>query len=173
MLKLFAVVLGGRADGCNTELHDVVFVVGHSLAETYPELINKWFGNKKRLHIDSTIELKYIDGHEIHISKDKPKQDKKIFFVNFGAYKPDYFGEVHEIGFYVASSKPEVLERAKRDLCLSLIEPHCDDNLIIDDVISISEVDQYYIHLLPTLIPAQINIESVYRKLNVSENAPI
>jgi len=24
-IKLFAVYLGGRADGCNTELHDVVF----------------------------------------------------------------------------------------------------------------------------------------------------
>ena len=57
MLKLFAVVLGGRADGCNTELHDVVFVVGKSLEESYPQLIDKWFGNKKRLHIDSSIEL--------------------------------------------------------------------------------------------------------------------
>lgn len=26
--KLFAVYLGGRADRCNIELHDVVFVVG-------------------------------------------------------------------------------------------------------------------------------------------------
>ncbi len=28
--KLFAVYLGGRAPKCNTELHDVVFVVGAS-----------------------------------------------------------------------------------------------------------------------------------------------
>lgn len=81
MLKLFAVLLGGRADGCNVELHDVVFVAGPSLEETYPDLISKWFGNKKRLHIDSSIELKYIDGHEVVISEKAPSTDKKIFFV--------------------------------------------------------------------------------------------
>lgn len=81
MLKLFAVTLGGRADRCNIELHDVVFVVGHSLEETYSSLIDKWFGNKKRLHIDSTIELKYVDGHEVLISKAKPKQDKKFLLI--------------------------------------------------------------------------------------------
>lgn len=34
-LKLFAVYLGGRADRCNIELHDVVFVVGSCIEETY------------------------------------------------------------------------------------------------------------------------------------------
>lgn len=170
MLKLFAVVLGGRADGCNVELHDVVFVVGHSLEETYPKLVNKWFGNKKRLHIDSTIELTHADNHEIIIHKEKPNnQDKRLFFVNFGAYKPDYFGEKHEIGFYVASSKPEVLKRAKQDLCLSLVEPHCDDNLPIDDIISIDDVDQYHIHLVPTFDPVKLNIQSFYRRLDLPE----
>lgn len=169
MLKLFAVVLGGRADGCNIELHDVVFVVGHSLEETYPKLIDKWFGNKKRLHIDSTIELKYVDNHEIIISKDKPGQNKKLFFVNFGAYKPNYFGETHEFGFYIASSKTEVLTRAKLDLCLSLIEPHCDDNLPVDDIISVDNIDQYYIHLIPTAEATKLNIESVYRRLDLPE----
>ena len=138
------------AHRCNIELHDVVFVIGHSLEETYPNLINKWFGNKKRLHIDSTIELQYLDGHEIFISRNKPKQDEKLFFVNFGAYKPDHFGEIHETGFYVATSKSEVLERAKKDLCLSLLESHCDDNLVIDDIIAIESIDNQYVHLKQT-----------------------
>ena len=34
-LKLFAVCLGGRAPKCNTELHDVVFVVGARVEDTY------------------------------------------------------------------------------------------------------------------------------------------
>jgi len=34
--KLFAVYLGVRADRCNIELHDVVFVVGTSIEDTYP-----------------------------------------------------------------------------------------------------------------------------------------
>lgn len=165
MLKLFAVVLGGRANGCNTELHDVVFAVGESLEKTHPQLISKWFGNKKRLHIDSSIELKYIDGHEVTIKKEKCNQEKKLFFVNFGAYKPDYFGETHEIGFYVGSSKPEILAKAKKELCLQMIEPHCDDNLVIDDIISIDTIDDFHIHLQPTTQTCKLNIVSEYHKL--------
>jgi hypothetical protein len=54
-LKLFAVYLGGRAAGCMIETHDVVFVVGHSLEETYPQLIKKWFGIPEQLHIDHIL----------------------------------------------------------------------------------------------------------------------
>lgn len=41
--KLFAVYLGDRADRCNIEPHDVVFVVGSCIEETYPLLAKKWF----------------------------------------------------------------------------------------------------------------------------------
>lgn len=168
MLKLFAVLLGGRADRCNVELHDVVFAVGHSIEETYPQLKSKWFGNNKRLHIDSVIELTTVDQHEVVISEKNEKSDskKKLFFVNFGGYKENYFGELHEVAFYVAESKPEVLAKAKSQLGLSLTEPHCDDNLIVDDIISISEVDQYQINLLPTSTSPALKIESFYRRLD-------
>ena len=49
-IKLFAVYLGGRADGCNTELHDVVFTCGQKIQDTYIDLLDKWFGNADRLH---------------------------------------------------------------------------------------------------------------------------
>lgn len=169
MLKLFAVMLGGREDGCNIELHDVVFVVGESIETTYPRLIDKWFGNKKRLHVDSTIELHSVDGHEVLISKDKPACHKKIFFVNFGGYKPHHFGEIHETGFYVAASKSEVLARAKKDLCVAMSEPHCDDNLSVDDIISLDKVDHCYIHLNETKNPSMLSIESYYRPLGLYE----
>lgn len=168
MLKIYAVVLGGRADGCNVELHDVVFAVGRSLEETYPQLINQWFGNKKRLHIDSTIELQYADHHEITLSKQKPTESKKLFFINFGAYKPNVFGETHEIGFYVGESKNEVLMKAKKDLCLSLSEQHCDDNLPIDDIIALDKINDYYVHLTPTSETKKLNIISKYRKFDLS-----
>lgn len=180
MLKLYAVLLGGRADGCNTELHDVVFTVGNSLEETYSTLITKWFGTKNRLHIDSSIELKHVDGHEIIISTQKPDHNatKSLFFVNFGGYKQGYFGEVHNINFYVATSKPEALERAKKELGKSLLEPHCDDNhdvnclvgennSLCDDITLINKVDHYYIHLAPSSQPSFLKIESYYRKLNI------
>lgn len=182
MLKLYAVLLGGRAEGCNTELHDVVFTVSNSLEESYPQLIKKWFGNTKRLHIDSSIELKHVDGHEIIISTDKPDTNtsKSLFFVNFGAYKQGYFGEIHNVNFYVAATKTEVLEKAKKELCKSLSEPHCDDNhevnslivqdnSICDDITAINQIDNYYIHLMPSSMPSFLKIESYYRKLNIPE----
>ena len=72
MLRLFAIHLGGRADGCNTELHDTVFVVGESLESTYQQLAQKWFGNKQQLHIDSSVELNHVDGYDIYLSTQKP-----------------------------------------------------------------------------------------------------
>lgn len=169
MLKLFAVLLGGRAEGCNTELHDVVFVVGNSIEETYPKLTKKWFGITKRLHIDSFIELPIVDGHEVILTKEKPNHTKKLFFANFGGYKPNYFGEIHEIGFYVAESKPEVLARAKKELCLGHEEPHCDDNLIVDDLLLVNMVDQFYLDLKPTTKTIELNIQSAYRRLDLPE----
>ena len=43
-MKLFSVFLGGRADKCNTELHDVVFSIGEKIEDTYIDLLDKWFG---------------------------------------------------------------------------------------------------------------------------------
>lgn len=84
MLNLYAVLLGGRAKGCNIELHDVVFVVGNSLEELYPQLVNKWFGGvTKSLHIDSSVALKYVDGYEVVISSnnDAIADDKKYILL--------------------------------------------------------------------------------------------
>jgi hypothetical protein len=169
MPKLFVVMLGGRASGCNTELHDVVFVVGDSFAETYPQLVHKWFGIKKRLHLDSVIELKYADGHEIILRKEKPASKDKLFFVNFGAYKENYFGEIHEIGFYIGPTKTEALAKAKAQLCLSLLIPHCDDNLPVDDMFPLESIDNYYIHLVPTDKVVPIKITSKYMRLDTAE----
>src|SRR5262245_42006055 len=117
--KLFAVYLGGRADRCNIELHDVVFVVGSSIEETYPLLAKKWFGNLKGFHIDSYLHLKNVDGYEIELSKDPPKVDplKKLYFINLGAYKPYDFTEYHQNAFYVSDAAPEAIRRAKSELC--------------------------------------------------------
>jgi hypothetical protein len=168
MLKLYSVVLGGRAEGCNTELHDVVFAVGESIRKTFPTLVNKWFGIKKRLHLDSYIELNYADGYNIIVSKEQKIESKKLYFVNFGAYKDGYFGEVHDTGFYVGTSENEILMRAKQELCVNGIESHCDDNIAIDDVIEINLIDQYYLHFLPAE-RKDIKIISDYQRLDLPE----
>ena len=180
MPKLFAVMLGGRAENFFIEQHDVVFVVGNSLEETYPHLINKWHGSPRKLHIDSSAELKCVDGYEIQLSTSKPENisNKNLFFINFGGYKQDFFGELHDVGFYVAESKADAVLKAKFNLCVGTHEQHCDDhkaldelshieNDFIDDVLTIHQISQYYVQLIPTKKPNEIIIDSYYRKLDL------
>ena len=51
-IHLFLVVLGGRAKNANVELHDVRWVVGSKIEDTYDVLRRNWFGNFEGLHID-------------------------------------------------------------------------------------------------------------------------
>jgi hypothetical protein len=148
--KLFAVFLGGRAPRCNTELHDVVFVVGDSVEQTYEKLMDKWFGDPLRVHLDSWVELRIVDGYRVSLSHAASSQDKKLYFINLGAYLPGQFTELHANAFVVASDEREVKSRAKRDLLRGTDSVHTDDLYDIDDCLEIAEVDGHRIHLEPT-----------------------
>ncbi|MCX7282141.1 MAG: DUF1543 domain-containing protein, partial [Alphaproteobacteria bacterium] len=111
MTKLFAVYLGGRAPKANTELHDVVFAVGIRIEDTYPQLLEKWFGNPVGLHLDSWLELDVVDGYRVTLSSAPSSQSEKLFFVNLGAYDNN-FTELHANGFYVATSPEGAKKRA-------------------------------------------------------------
>ena len=116
---LYLVVLGGRAEKANIELHDVRWVVGSKIEDTYQTLKNDWFGTPNGLHIDSYKKIKYIDGYKINlINFEKDKIDKKqivktnkakkhLWFVNIGGYKPTSMQEKHEFGLVTASTKFE------------------------------------------------------------------
>ncbi len=75
---LYLIVLGGRAKKANIELHDVRWVIGSSIEDTYNTLRKDWFGSPKGLHIDSYKKIRYIDGYKINlINLEKDKIDKK------------------------------------------------------------------------------------------------
>lgn len=148
--KLFAVYLGGRAFRCNTELHDVVFVAGESIETSYERLMDKWFGDPLRLHIDSWLELQIVDGYRISLQSHSPAQDKKLYFINLGAYLPGQFTELHANAFVVAANEAEVKMRAKSELLRGAQSVHTDDLFDIDDCLEIVEVDGQHIHLEPT-----------------------
>ena len=75
---LYLVVLGGRAEKANIELHDVRWVVGSKIESTYDTLRKDWFGSSKGLHIDSYKKIQYIDGHKINlINVERNKIGKK------------------------------------------------------------------------------------------------
>jgi Domain of Unknown Function (DUF1543) len=148
--KLFAVYLGGRAPRCNTELHDVVFAVGSSIEATYHQLMDKWFGDPLKLHVDSWLELRIVDGHRIALGPTPPAQTKKLFFINLGAYLPGQFTELHANAFVVAETEQQVKLRAKSELLRGTQSVHTDDLFDIDDCLEITQVDGYHIHLEPT-----------------------
>jgi Domain of Unknown Function (DUF1543) len=149
--KLFAVYLGGRAPKCNTELHDVVFVVGPSIEATYHQMMDKWFGDPLKLHIDSWIELRIIDGERITLRPTPAAQGKRLFFINMGAYLPGQFTELHANAFVVAETEQQVKLRAKSELLRGTQSLHTDDLYDIDDCLEIAEVDGHHIHLEPTV----------------------
>lgn len=148
--KLFAVYLGGRVRKCNTELHDVVFAIGDTIESTYEQLMDLWFGNPRRVHLDSWIDLQIVDGHRIVLRRELPAAGPKLYFVNLGAYLPGQFTELHANAFVVAGSVAEVKTRAKRELLHGTQQLHTDDLFELDDCLEITEVGGYHVHLEPT-----------------------
>jgi hypothetical protein len=160
--KLFAVYLGGRAPRCNTELHDVVFVAGQSIEQCYERIMDKWFGDPLRMHIDSWMELKNVDGYRISLGARPSSGGLKLFFINLGAYLPGQFAELHANAFIVAASEAEVKKRAKGELLKGAQSVHTDDLYDLDDCLEISEVDGLAVCLEPTSETATNEPHSAY-----------
>ena len=161
-MKLFAVFLGGRDPKCNIELHDVVFTCSKNITESYNELLFKWFGDPKRLHIDSWVELKYIDGYEIHLSKSKPNHNEKLFFINLGGYDKNKFEELHESKFLVGDNENLIKKRAKESLLIGYDQVHTDDLYDVDDCIEIRKVSEFYIHLKKSDVSKDLEYHNGY-----------
>jgi len=136
---LYLVVLGGRAKKANIELHDVRWVVGSKIEDTYDTLRKDWFGSPKGLHIDSYKKIRYIDGYKINLinfEKDKivkkqlekkNKAKKHLWFVNIGGYNPNSMQEKHEFGLVIASTKLEAKNLAKSKWLIGCKKKHNDD----------------------------------------------
>lgn len=162
---LFLVVLGGRADKANVELHDVRWVVGPKIEDTFKVLKKGWFGSIDGLHIDSFKKIEYVDGYKINLKnfeKNKIKNRQSVnqmnlppnlWFVNIGAYDPSSMQEKHEFGLVVASSSLEAKNKAKTKWLIGCRKKHKDDiaslNTLIscDDCQLIKNIDRWEIEL--------------------------
>ena len=82
MQYLFLVVLGGRINKANVELHDVRWVVGSKIEDTYDVLRRDWFGSLKGLHIDSYKKIEYINGYKIGLKNLGKNKTKNVRLVN-------------------------------------------------------------------------------------------
>ena len=142
-LSLFLVVLGGRADKANVELHDVRWVIGSKIEDTFDELRRDWFGTPEGLHIDSYKKINYVDGYKINLKNFENKtkifkgdvSKNNLWFINIGGYDPNSMQEKHEFGLVVASSKLEAKNIAKSKWLLGCKKKHKDDIACLEKII--------------------------------------
>ena len=144
---LFLVVLGGRVRKANIELHDVRWVVGSRIEDTFDILKKDWFGSFEGLHIDSYKKINHVDGYKITLKKIEKrkfkniksingnKSTKNLWFVNIGGYHPSSMQEKHEFGLVVASSKLEAKNLAKSKWLLDCKKKHKDDLASLKEII--------------------------------------
>jgi hypothetical protein len=105
-MKLFVVYIGGSHDKSLIELHDMRFVVGQNIEDTYDQLRNGWWGVPNSLHIDAWGALEYADGYDIYLSQDAvTNPTEKLYFINLGGYDPNEFTELHKNIFVVAENE--------------------------------------------------------------------
>ena len=165
--SLYLVVLGGKAKKANIELHDVRWVVGSKIEDTYDTLRKDWFGSPKGLHIDSYKKIKYIDGYKINLKNfendkinkkqlaNRNKPQNNLWFVNIGGYNPTSMQEKHEFGLVTASTKLEAKNIAKSRWLTGCKKKHKDDIasleilLRCDDCELIKKIGNWQIELTP------------------------
>ncbi len=145
--KLFLVMLGGRTNSSHIELHDLRWVIGKNIKETYQQLRNQWFGLKQGLHIDSYMEVNFIDGYEIVIKERNNKktieykENMSLWFVNLGGYTPKKLSELHEFSLVVAENKYDAVTKAKKQWLHEVEQIHKDD---ISEINGLSLIDECF-----------------------------
>ena len=147
------VMLGGHHIRANTEVHDVVFVAGHILEDTYPQLRQAWFGEQKGLHIDSWVKVNGVEteGKKYQIKLSSSKQDiehEKLFLINLGGYSAEVFGELHRYILVVASDAKLAKQIGKKHFDIQWSKQHTDRVLEVDDCLAIDYVGECYIQLI-------------------------
>ena len=150
---LFLVVLGGRANKANVELHDVRWVIGSKIEDTYDVLRQDWFGIFEGLHIDSYKKINYVDGHKINIRNIKNEKiknkdifngknaKKNLWFVNIGGYDPRSMQEKHEFGMVAASSSFEAKNKAKSKWLNGSKKKHQDDIYLLKNLSTVDDCE--------------------------------
>ena len=135
-MKLFAVYVGGEIKGANIELHDMRFVVGQTIENTYDELRLQWWGIPSSLHVDCWSELSQADGYKIILKPEPYTGSEKLYYVNLGGYDPNDFLELHKNMFVVAESEQKAKVKALKTV-RHWNTFHKDDLYNIDQVFSL------------------------------------
>ncbi|RYZ79034.1 MAG: DUF1543 domain-containing protein [Proteobacteria bacterium] len=163
MKTLFAVYLGGHTPNATLEVHDIAFVTGPNIKATFPQLKKLWFGDQNHVHVDSWVDLTFVDGYEVVFgdAPSKAPSRPKLFFVNAGFYEKALFGEQHRFLFLVDGSKAEVRKRVKI-LLKDLMLLHVDNLVEIDLIQEIALKDDYFLKAVAGGTTKPLVIHQVY-----------
>lgn len=155
-MKLFMISLGGKVNGCNLEVHDVVFVAANHIDETVALLKSNWYGMPEKLHMDSHKVIGGADGYEVKLINRKPEREsenkktesnKKLYFVHMGGYLNNNTQELHTAGLLVGESEKEVKERAGKEIIAGEIQNHVDHLVNVESCLLSVDGEKYYIEL--------------------------
>lgn len=141
------VLVGGHTPTSNLEVHDMRFVTGHSITDTYETLQNEWWGDPDTLHIDVWGEISGVDGYKIELRTESFTGKEKLFFVNLGGYAEGQFDELHKNILIVETSLEKARHAAKQTIADWSI-PHKDTEFEIEKILPLSVAGGYNIHLV-------------------------
>ncbi|WP_372626185.1 DUF1543 domain-containing protein [Arsukibacterium sp.] len=146
---LYMVMLGGSHPKANVELHDVVFVAGDNLEQTYPQLRALWFAEPKGLHIDAWMAISGVDRFAVTLADTPQSTGPKLFFINLGGYLSTIFGEEHRYFMLVADNKTQAKQLAKQQLNLKWDKPHTDNVFEVEQCVALERVGGRFVQLHP------------------------
>ena len=162
---LYLVSLGGNIQSAHIEQHDIRWVVGFKIEDTFNQLRKQWVGRQKGLHIDSYLIINYIDGYRISLSHSKLRQytsnesnsyneTNNLWFVNLGGYDPDNLYEIHKCFLVISSSSKQAISIAKRRWLNKFQSKHKDNiyNIAesheLEECYSLDVINGWYINLV-------------------------
>ncbi len=146
-MKLFMISLGGKVNGCNLEVHDILFVAANHIDETIGLLKNQWYGLEEKLHMDSYKIIDGADGYRLRLTKEKPDSKKKLYLVHLGGFNVDSTQELHQIGLFTGESEQEVKVKALKEIEVGELQNHVDHMVNVETCIMNPEGETYYIEL--------------------------
>jgi hypothetical protein len=103
----------------------------------------------KGLHLDSYLELRFVDGFRVELRRERSDRPETLYFVNVGGYDPASVSELHQFGVFAARSPAEAKRKGKASLLTRSLEQHKDDLFDVDDCFAVGEVGDYFVHLIP------------------------
>ncbi|QXI26996.1 DUF1543 domain-containing protein [Pseudomonas vanderleydeniana] len=146
---LWVVMLGGKHPRAKIEVHDVAFVQADSLADSYRQLRQDWFGSPAGLHIDAWMQVDGVERWKVGFSDLAPAPDSpRLFFINLGGYEAGVYGEAHRYLLVVAQDREQAKAKGKRQMLREWDKHHTDALLDVDDCLPIDQVGGRYVELL-------------------------